>query len=70
MPSVNNWWIIGGICFIVGIIALLQGEYRSTIELMGTGLVLIAVADEDLRNKLTDLFYSIYRGLLRIVSRS
>ena len=60
----SDWWLLGGICIVAGISALMNGKYLIAIEEMGFGLVLIAVGDKNLRKKLTNLFYSIFRGSL------
>jgi len=62
-------WFIGGACFIMGLSALVDGDVGRAVEDMGSGLVFIAVGSKDLRNKLTNFFYTFFTSLWKIVKR-
>ena len=63
------WWLLGALCFIAGIILLLNDETIIAIEQIVMGLVFIELRDEDLRKKVFDFFLSIFRGLWNILKK-
>ena len=63
-------WFIGSICFIMGLSAFVDGNVGLAVEDMGLGLVFIAIGSKDLRNKLTNFFYTFFKSLWKIVTRS
>ena len=64
-------FIVGGICAVLGlyVIASVQ-DLLSGFFLLGLGIVFMASSSKELREKVFEFFFSIFKGLWKILTRS
>jgi len=61
----KNLCLVGGILFVLGLVALTQGSFDGAIFLMGVGLVFMAVGlGRDYVEDLYEYFKSIFEDIL------
>jgi len=61
----------GGILAVLGLyLIFFPHDLQGGFVLLGIGVVIMASISEEFRKKVFDLFYSIFEGLTKILSRS
>jgi hypothetical protein len=64
-------FVVGGILAVLGLYVILSShDLLAGFFLLGLGIVFMASASKELREKVFDFFFSIFRGLWKILSRS
>jgi len=67
-------FIIGGICAVIGLVVLVSaktyGDILGAFFLLGLGIVFMASSSKELRKRVFEFFFSIFKGLWKLLSRS
>ena len=67
MPKKSDGFAGGGMLFVIGLIALTQGQMDATILLCGMGIVMMAASDPERMKQVWDLFFGGFVSLLKAV---
>jgi hypothetical protein len=63
-------FILGGLLAVLGVVALFEGQFLGGLFLLGLGVVFMGSTSREFRKKIFDLFFSSYKGLVKLFSRS
>jgi hypothetical protein len=65
----QNLFITGGFIYVLGMYVLISGQdFQSAFVLIGFGIVLMASTSKERMKQVFDLFFSIFKQLLRLGS--
>jgi len=64
-------FVVGGICAVLGLYVIVASrDLLSGFFLLGLGIVFMASSSKEFREQVFDFFFSIFKGLWKLLSRS
>jgi len=66
----QDYFIVGGILAILGLVALVEGQIIGGFFLLGLGIVFMASSNKEFRKQFFGFIFSIFKGIWKLLSRS